>query len=398
MTMQTFTFEQATQAQQLHTEMSKSVSGANSKVNQLRDKFHNDVDVVQRSRVSVPKGASVGGFGKLKAPTVIVLNRTLSEINIMPEHGFYFPNAPKNKYRYEPCLDFAKSKLPETTCPICKAAQQNLHNAKFPYMRMALTVLMERINESGQTVAWDKKLLVVKNDNFKTFNNLLVTGERVNNGNIRGMAFVLERGTGEKSLSSGAPSVNPDNSFAFSFVGEDWLAQVQAVYQPTEVRSDDKKYLYKPAGWLTTPININQNLDILNYSTEDELRKEFDPSYVHNLQATTVPTQGYIAPAVQPGLVPPPVISQTAQVQQNPLQSVVAPPVVTQPAMPVHTQTLPPVPPVPQVAYAAPATQPVQPPQLAMPALAQQRNLQPVMPPVGVGNVDEVDAPWENEE
>lgn len=393
MTMQVFTFEQATAAQQVHTEMSKSVSGANSRVNQLRDKFHNDVDVVQRSRVSVPKGASVGGFGKLKAPTVIVLNRTLSEVNIMPEHGFYYPNNPKNKMRYEPCLDFAKSKLPETTCPICKAAQQDLHSAKFPYMRMALTVLMERINESGQTVAWDKKLLVVKNDNFKTFNNLLVTGERLNNGNIRGMAFVLERGTGDKSLSSGAPSVNPDNSFAFSFVAEEWLAQVQSVYQPTEVRSDDKRYLYKPAGWLTAPININQNLDILNYGTEDDLRKEFDPSYVHNLQATTVQTQGYIAPAVAAPSIAAPAIGVTPVVQPI---AVMPPPVAVQVAAPA--QVLPPVPPVPQTAYVAPPTASVQPPQLAMPALAQQRNLQPVLPPVGVGNVEEDGIPWDNEE
>lgn len=386
--MQIFTVEQANQAMQIHTENAKTVSGSNSKINQLRDKFHNDVDVIQRGRVTVPKGAAVGGVGKLRAPTVIVLTRTLADVNIMPEHGFYYPNNAKNKMRYEPCLDFARAKLPETTCPICKAAQQNLHNAKFPYMRMALTVVMERIDESGTTVAWDKKLLVVKNDNFKTFNNLLVTGERANNGVLRGMAFVLERGTGEKTLASGTPATNPDNSFAYSFVGEDFLAQIQNIYQPTEVRSEDGKFVYKPTNWLTTPIDINNNLDILNYASEEDLRKEFDPSYVHNLTSLIPPVT---SPTVAASTMAPSLVVNPPSIG---MPSVVSAPNVIAPTVSVNTG-VPALPQIPSVAAPAVSIPPV--PAAPLPALAQQRNLTPVVPVVGNGNVDDVEVPWDQE-
>lgn len=389
--MQVFTAEQAAQAVAIHNENSKSVAGSSSKINQLRDKHHNDVDIIAKWRVSVPKGATAGIAGPNRAPTVVVLNHKYSDVNIMPEHGFYYPNNAKNKFRYEPCLDFANAKLPNTKCPICKAAQQNLHNAKFPYMRMALTVLMERIDASGTTIAWDKKLLVVKHDNFKTFNNLFVTGEKTNNGIIRGMAFALERGTGDTTLASGAPALNADNSFAFSFVGEEWLAQVQALYQPTEVRSEDKKYIYKPVNWLTTPIDINNSLDILNYSSEEDLRKEFDPSYAHNLAAApALAVPQVVAPVAAPavGLPAVPVATpapSAPSVPVAPLQPGIEAPVNGIPAaLAAVSQAVPAVPVVPQTQE--------------MPALAAQRNLTPTLPPVGAANADEVDLPWETEE
>lgn len=390
--MQTLTFDQANQAIQAHTENAKTVAGANSKVNQLRDKYHNDVDVVQRGRVSVQKGSSVTGVGKLRAPFVVVLNSSLSEVNIVAEHQFFYPHNAKNKYRYERCLDFAGAKLPDTKCPICKAAQQGLHNAKLPSMRLAVTVLMERIDDAGNTVTWDKKLLVAKNDSFRVFHNLLVTGEMINNGNIRGLTFRLERGTGEKTAASGEPSRKVDGSFDYSFVQEAWLQQLQASVQPQEVRSEDGKYVYKPAGWLTRAIDINNHMDILGFTDDEDLRKEFDPSYVHSFgvqAANTIPS--IPQPAAMPALpvVPAPTPNTTmavppVQTVMPPMLNVVAPTPVAAPTNPLADLAVPPmaniVPPVPEV-----------------PALAQQRNLTPVIPPVGNGNADEVETPWDEE-
>jgi hypothetical protein len=405
--MQIFTFEQANKAIQIHTENATSVSGANSKKNKLRDKHHNDVDIVSW-RMSVPKGANVNAAGKLRAPTVVVLNYTMSQVNIMAEHSFYYPSAAKNKYRFESCLDYARAKLPETSCPICKAAQQNLHNAAMPYMRLGITVLKEVINDQGQTVGWDKKFLVAKNDNLKVFNNILVTGERANNGSIRGMAFRLERENTEKSLASGKPALNDDNSFAFSFVGEEWLAQVQNTYQPDEVKSDDGKYIYKPKNWLTTPIDVNSDLDILGYADEEELRKEFDPSYVHKLQPQAV-TPVVAAPAIAPPSIAAPGLPATpiaGVAPAIPATTIQTPPTVApiEPTVNKTVETLPEVseinntasiPPVPTPAVPVVPVAPI--PPTEAPALVAQRNLTPVIPPIGVGNaeVDPDEVPWE---
>lgn len=362
----------------------KMQSGGNSKMGQLLEKHHNDVFVVQSNRVSVPKGASPLGVGKLKSPGVIVLNNSLEEINTVAEHGFYYPaKQGREKYRVEPCLDYGSD---DTKCPICKAARQKLHGAKFPYIRMGLTVLMDRIDESGQVVGYDKKFLVVKGENRTKFYEILHTASKNNNGNIRGLRFFLERGTADTSPGSGTPVVPVDGTPAYSFVGEEFLQQVQQAIQPEEVRSDDGKYLQKPAGWLTKPVNVNQNMDILGYSTEEELKKEFDPSYVHDLNSqptATVPAATAAAPVpVATPVVPNaamPTISQ-ATTPANTTQA--APPVITPPAAPAVA-----VPPVPTSA----------PPVEAAPAIAQQRNLVPAAPSVQNEQqaVASNEVPWE---
>jgi hypothetical protein len=406
----------------------KMQSGVSSGVGKLLEKYHDDFYVVNSNKVYVAKNASPRGTGKLRSPGVTILNYSLDEINTVAEHSFYYPSKPNNeKARSEPCLDFGAQ---DTNCPICKAAKQKFNGAKFPSIRMALTVLMDRLDDSGNIIGYDKKLLVVKGENRKKFYELISTAAMNNNGSIRGVRFLLERGNGDTSPSSGTPVVPMDGTPAYSFVGEEWLSAVQQSIQPTEVRSSDNKYLKKPANWLTTPVNINQNMDILNYSSEEDLRKEFDPSYVHQLNTaapgnyTAAPTGNVAIPP--PGFaasVPPPVaaVSQATVVPPTAVPAPAAfstPPVapsgqVSPPTganlspnglpmpgpvptrsngtpIPLASSNVPAVPPVP----AAPATIA---PITEAPALVQQRNLVPAAPSVQNGQLPPTseEIPWE---
>lgn len=373
--------------------------GSSSKFTELLKKHNYDVYVIQ-NKVSVRKGATFGATGKNASPAVTVLNKTLDEINLLAEHGFYYPNKEKNeKFRFEPCFDFGAE---DPNCPICKAARQKLHGAKNPYSRMALTVLFDRLDDNGTLVGYDKKLLIVKGEHKTNFMRILQAAAAQNGGIIRGTRFHLERSTEEKSPSSGRPYLPVDGSAAFTIQPESFLQQIQAAYQPTEVRSQDGKYVTKPVNWLTTSIDINNNLDILGYSSEEELKKEFDPSYVHNVNLITpvaapviASPQASVATPV-PVVAPVPVAATVPQVVNSANVSTNGVPMTGTIAtemdgnqVPLASAALPPVPVAVPPAAVAPVPEEV-------PAIAQQRNLTPVAPSVQNGQQAEAsETPWD---
>ncbi len=286
--MQFISYEQA--KERISQEASKDRKPSNTE-GALRDKYQNDVDVVRGFRASVARGATLDGVGKARAPWIVFLSQSPLEFNNSWEHSFYDPAT--NKSRFEYCHDTPNAKS-TTTCPICLAAKQKLHGAKASTFRIATLVLMERIDENNNTVTYDKKLLVVKGEECKNF-MLFVNKMYAKYGTIRGLATRLVRGTADTAPASGTLASDGE-SIVHGLYTEEQLNEFLAAYQPTEVRSKDGKFVYRPHGWLIRGLNLADpsTADIWGYTSKVDLEREFSPN--NSSQVSTPLARGTFTP------------------------------------------------------------------------------------------------------